>query len=502
MAVDASGNVYVTVTYSVDPHDYRVLKFSSSGSFITKWGSGGSGDGQFSTATGIAVDSTGKVYVADYDDWNVQMFSPDASASPVTPLYFPHVDTSLPWQTEIAVINTSDQTVTGTLRGLSDEGQLVETKLVSLYPHGGRQITVANEFTSHTGIGYIVFDADSDGGRGLHEVLSGGDLSSGNSGGKRSERLRYLYRTHRLQRSLVDRDKPVEHNVVPKELTITFNNGQSRQIPLAANQHTAFTIASLFNNQPQPDIRSAVITNASGIIGLELFGSTGGGSQLDGLLLNGNTATTLYYPHVAGDGWWTGIVAYNPSESACSITITPYSAQGVPFSSLTQPLAGKERYVGLASELGLPAGTAWFKIDSTRPLTGFELFGTTDGKQLAAYAGGVGTGAKSGVLPKVEKNGWTGIVFVNTEPGAASVTLTAYNEMAAAVATQMLSIGGYAKVVNYAENDLHTEYRKRHLYCLLIGPECRSVSAQRHRRRHDARRVARAWRGELIPKSA
>ena len=28
---------------------------------------------------------------------------------------------------------------------------------------------------------------------------------------------------------------------------------------------------------------------------------------------------------------------------------------------------------------------------------------------------GVGTGAKAGVLPKIEKNGWTGIAFVNTE---------------------------------------------------------------------------------------
>ncbi|MCX5824527.1 MAG: hypothetical protein NTY86_13725, partial [Deltaproteobacteria bacterium] len=56
-------------------------------------------------------------------------------------LYFPHVATSIPWQTEIAIINTSpDQTVTGTLRGLSDEGQLVETKAVTLSARGRRQI--------------------------------------------------------------------------------------------------------------------------------------------------------------------------------------------------------------------------------------------------------------------------------------------------------------------------------------------------------------------------
>ncbi len=234
-----------------------------------------------------------------------------------------------------------------------------------------------------------------------------------------------------------------------KELTITFNNGQTVPYTLNANEHKAFTIASLFNNQPQPDIQSAVITNASGVIGLELFGSNGGGNQLDGILLTDDTASTIYYPHVASDNiWWTGIVAYNPSDSACTITITPYSAQGTLLSPTTLSIAGKGKYIGLVSDLGLPAQTAWFKIDSTQPLTGFELFGTFDGNQLAAYAG---SGAKTGVFAKIEKNGWTGIAFVNTEASAASVTLTAYNDNGTAVATQVLPVGGYAKVVNMAE---------------------------------------------------
>ncbi len=60
-----------------------------------------------------------------------------------------------------------------------------------------------------------------------------------------------------------------------KNLVITFNTGQSKFVTLNANEHQAFTIAQLFDNQPQPAIRSAVITNASGVIGLELFGSYG-----------------------------------------------------------------------------------------------------------------------------------------------------------------------------------------------------------------------------------
>jgi hypothetical protein len=245
----------------------------------------------------------------------------------------------------------------------------------------------------------------------------------------------------------------VNTTAAAKQLTITFNNGQTRQITLNANEHTAFMIESLFNDQPQPDIQSAVITNASGIIGLELFGSIGGGNHLDGILLTDKTASTLYYPHVASDNvWWTGIVAYNPSTLASTITITPYSEQGAPLTPSTLPIAGKGKYIGVVSGLGLPAGTAWFRIDATRPLSGFELFATIDGTQLAAYAGGGGTSAREGVFAKIEKNGgWTGIAFVNTEATAASVTLTAYNDNGNAVATQVLPVGGHAKVVNFAE---------------------------------------------------
>jgi hypothetical protein len=52
-------------------------KFTSDGSFITKWGSNGTGDGQFSYAGSVAVDSSGNVYVADVD--RVQKFTSDGS---------------------------------------------------------------------------------------------------------------------------------------------------------------------------------------------------------------------------------------------------------------------------------------------------------------------------------------------------------------------------------------------------------------------------------------
>ena len=250
----------------------------------------------------------------------------------------------------------------------------------------------------------------------------------------------------------MDRGKPGEHNL-GNERTDHYLQQWPEQCPITlnANEHKAFDIASLFNNQPQPDIQSAVITNASGVIGLELFGSTGAATSWTESSLRTTPPrpyTTPTWPVMTG-GPASWPITHRSRRA--TITITPYSAQGTPSSPSTLPIAGKGKYVGTVADLGLPAQTAWFRIDSTRPLTGFELFGTVDGNQLAAYAGGGGTGAKAGVFPKIEKNGWTGIAFVNTEASAASVTLTAYNDNGTAVATQVLSVGGHAKVVNLAE---------------------------------------------------
>ncbi|MHB8770751.1 MAG: M12 family metallo-peptidase [Syntrophales bacterium] len=371
-------------------------------------------------------------------------------------LYFPHVDTTLPWRTEIAVVNTSpSQTVTGTLKGYSNAGQLVSTLAgISLPARGRRQILVANEFANNTSIGYIVFEASGATVQGYTKfykeglyraavpAVSGTEVNAGDISVPHIDSSAAWWTGISL----------VNTTASTKVLTITFNTGVTRQRTLTAGQHDAFAIRDLFGGQPQPLIESAVITGASGVIGLELFGSQDGSNQLDGVLLTDNTTATLTYPHVVGDPWWTGVVAYNPSALSCTITITPYSVTGGALTPTSRPLAGKEKYVGAVGvNLLLPAGTAWFRIDSTRPLVGFELFGTGSGtaKQLAAYGGG-GAGSMAGVFPKIEQNGgWTGIAFVNSDAVAASVTLNAYTDAGGApVATRVLTVPGHAKVVN------------------------------------------------------
>jgi hypothetical protein len=50
-------------------------------SFVRAWGSKGTGQGQFSYLSGVAVDSQGDVYVADNSNHRVQVWAPDTSIS-------------------------------------------------------------------------------------------------------------------------------------------------------------------------------------------------------------------------------------------------------------------------------------------------------------------------------------------------------------------------------------------------------------------------------------
>jgi len=73
IAVDASNLVYVSDSYP-NVND-RVQKFSSTGSYISQWGVTGSGNGQFNLPGSIAIDASGNVYVSDEGNFRIQKFT-------------------------------------------------------------------------------------------------------------------------------------------------------------------------------------------------------------------------------------------------------------------------------------------------------------------------------------------------------------------------------------------------------------------------------------------
>lgn len=71
-AIDLDGNVYIT-----DDAAKMVYKYSPNGKLLMKFGSPGTGDGQFGAPAGIAVNDTGEIYVADSGSKRIQKFDRD-----------------------------------------------------------------------------------------------------------------------------------------------------------------------------------------------------------------------------------------------------------------------------------------------------------------------------------------------------------------------------------------------------------------------------------------
>jgi len=70
MAIAPSGDVFVSDGYG----NNRVVHFDAQGRFVKTWGKLGAGPGEFSCPHAIAIDSKGRLYVADRNNSRVQVF--------------------------------------------------------------------------------------------------------------------------------------------------------------------------------------------------------------------------------------------------------------------------------------------------------------------------------------------------------------------------------------------------------------------------------------------
>jgi hypothetical protein len=75
VAWDAGGNAYISDGYV----NSRVAKVDANGDWVKSWGTRGTGPGEFNTPHSIAVDRTGRVFVADRGNARIQVFDGDGT---------------------------------------------------------------------------------------------------------------------------------------------------------------------------------------------------------------------------------------------------------------------------------------------------------------------------------------------------------------------------------------------------------------------------------------
>ena len=77
VAVAQNGDIFVADGHIADVPVNRIVKFSKDGKFIKAWGTRGSGPGEFDTPHSIAIDSRGRIFVADRSNSRMQVFDQD-----------------------------------------------------------------------------------------------------------------------------------------------------------------------------------------------------------------------------------------------------------------------------------------------------------------------------------------------------------------------------------------------------------------------------------------
>jgi DNA-binding beta-propeller fold protein YncE len=74
LAVAKNGDIFIA---DGEGPNTRIVKYSKEGKFIKWWGGKGTGPGQFDMPHSIAIDSKGRVYVADRSNNRIQIFDGD-----------------------------------------------------------------------------------------------------------------------------------------------------------------------------------------------------------------------------------------------------------------------------------------------------------------------------------------------------------------------------------------------------------------------------------------
>jgi sugar lactone lactonase YvrE len=77
VVIGQNGDIFVADGHIADSPVNRIVKFSKDGTFIKAWGKRGSAPGEFDTPHSVAMDSRGRIFVADRSNSRIQIFDQD-----------------------------------------------------------------------------------------------------------------------------------------------------------------------------------------------------------------------------------------------------------------------------------------------------------------------------------------------------------------------------------------------------------------------------------------
>ncbi|HYK91261.1 MAG TPA: Ig-like domain-containing protein [Acidobacteriota bacterium] len=159
----------------------------------------------------------------------------------------------------------------------------------------------------------------------------------------------------------------------------------------------------------------------------------------------------LYFPHVASFGQWeTEIALTSTAEIPVKGELLAMTADGgdplesIPFAI---PAGGRVEYIA-GKSFQKPQDIAYIRVRSDSGyLAGYTRFSQPGNRVSLPLVGGT----IAGYFPKVERDGWTGIAFVNVDKDTANISLLAYDDNGIPVDTRTLQLAPGRKYVGMVD---------------------------------------------------
>jgi sugar lactone lactonase YvrE len=79
LTIAPNGDIFISDGHAASGLNHRIVKYSKDGRFIKAWGKRGSGPGEFNGPHDIAMDSKGRIFVADRGNSRVQIFDQEGT---------------------------------------------------------------------------------------------------------------------------------------------------------------------------------------------------------------------------------------------------------------------------------------------------------------------------------------------------------------------------------------------------------------------------------------
>lgn len=363
-------------------------------------------------------------------------------------LYFPDIRSDANFDTSIGVVNPTNELVCFEAVGFAVDGTILAEVPLELDPLARRHFNVSEIFGNLAGdVAWVQVDA-------IGELLGYARTES------QDRREVYAVTANRELRSELHVPHIAERTEQWFTRAAVVNGGAnsvsakvetptaSRDLDLVSGfTQDAFNFVDRFDGSlPQGSAWANFRDQASdaSLAGVEVFGTKDGSRVTAGLELadvrrdNPNftfVQNNLYFTHIArNDDFYTGIALVNLGSLEQGVIIHAYRPDGSEVGDgmlrLMQP---NEKLVTTASALLADMGTTksevdWLLVEADADITGFELFGTISGKQLAGLEASRAL-SENICYPFLDTNSNVahGVSVVNVNSVPITVTFTLYD---------------------------------------------------------------------------